>query len=134
MSSKVATKKAFCAFLIFCAVQTFRTPHEQQTQSTRTPPVIYFSKHQYNGAHITPTAVIQKTFTDANTRKKFPEASPKGPGLKHFMALAGQRTSRTLGIQGLASRPPKSNNKTPPKKNKTTESHKLTPIINTEMS
>ncbi len=47
------------------------------------------------------------TLTNANTREKLPEASPKGPGPTHFRALAGQRskhTERTLVLQGLASR------------------------------
>ena len=44
---------------------------------------------QHNGAHITPVIVIKMTFRDANTREKFPEASPKGPGSKYSRALAG---------------------------------------------
>ena len=99
-----AFKKVFCAFFIFCAVPTTRTPHEPQIQSTRITSVIYFTKAQHDGAHITPANAIKMKFTDATTRENFPEASPKGPGSKHFMALAEQRPFRTLGTQGLASR------------------------------
>jgi hypothetical protein len=52
--------------------------------------VIYFTKTQHNGIQITPVAVTKLTFTNATTREKFPEASPKGPGPMHIRALAGQ--------------------------------------------
>jgi hypothetical protein len=118
---KGAFKKAFCAFFIICVVQTPRTSHEQQPQSTRTPSVKYFTETQHDGAHITPKTVSKTTFIDANTRENFPEALPKGPGSKHFRALAGHRPLRTLGSQGLASRPPKLDNENAKTEKKTSE-------------
>jgi len=128
LAIKRLIQKTFCAIFIIYAVHTPRTPHEQQTQSTRTPSVIYFTNTQHDGAHIMPTTVSKMTFTDANTRENFPEASPKGPGLQYFMALAGQRTPRTLGIQGQASRPPKPKHKTPQTNDKTSETRKIAPL------
>ena len=62
-------------------------------------------KHSDN--HKMPAIETKQTSTDATTRDKLPEASPKEPGSTHFRALAGQRSQRTLNTQGLASRPPK---------------------------
>ncbi len=65
-----------------------------------------------------PAIITKQTFTDANTREKLPEASPEGPGSKHFRELAGLRPFRTLGTQDLASRPPKLENNKPDLKQK----------------
>ena len=111
--TKGAFKKALRAFVIFCTLQTPRTTHESHTQYIRTPYVIYFTKTQHNGAHITPANVTKMALTDVNTRENLPEASPKGPGSKLFRALAGQRPLRSLGTQGLASRPPEPDKKNP---------------------
>ena len=113
--TKGAFKKALYA-IFFCTLQTPRTPHESQTEFKRTPPVIYFTKTQHNGIHITPATVTKLTFTYATTRGKFPEASPKGPRPMHFRALAGQLLKRTLGTRGLASRLTKPENNNPPQK------------------
>jgi hypothetical protein len=124
---KGAFQKAFCAY--FCAVIPPRISHEPYPQSTRKTTVIYFTEILHNGRAITPTTEIELPHTDANTREKLPAASPKGPGLQHFRALAEERSSRSLDIHGLASRPPKPKNKTPQAKNKTPESQKLTFLI-----
>ena len=118
---KGALKKAFFAFFTFCAVHTSRTPHEPQTQSARTPSVIYFTKTQHNGTNITPATDTKTTFTYANTRGKFPEASPKGPGSKQFRTLAGQQPLHTLGSHELATRPPKPDSKNPQIEKKTSK-------------
>ena len=107
---KGASKKAFCAFLLFCTVFSQRTPNETHSYTTRKHPVISFTPttHSINYTQLVSAAVI--TVTDATTREKLPEASPKGPGSMHFRALAGQRPKnirRTLVTQGLASRSPK---------------------------
>ncbi len=63
--------------------------------------------------------------------KKLPEASPKGPGSKHFRALAGhcsRITKRTLATQGLASRTPLPEQKTPQPEKNTSEIQQITPL------
>jgi hypothetical protein len=91
----------------FFAAQTHRTTHELHAQSPRTPHVIYPTKSLHGASHITAAEAIKQTFTNANTREKLPEASPKGPVPTHLNALVGQRSQRTLVTQGLATRPPK---------------------------
>ncbi len=136
---KGASKKAFFTFIIFCAVFTQRTSYETHSNTTRIHPVIYFTTatHSINSAQLFSAA--EKTYTDATTREKFPEASPKGPGPTHIRALAGQRSQhkeRTLVTQGLASRSTKVENKQPSPENnafynqqKTTPSHTCIPLI-----
>ena len=119
---KGALTKAFCAFFIFCTVFSHRTHNETHSQTQRKTPVIYFTTATHSVSNIQQENRTVPTFTDATTREKLPEASPKGPGPMHFRALAGQRlkqTQRTLAPQGLASRPPnRKQNQTSPK-NKT---------------
>ena len=99
------------------------TPNTQRNILANTAKPTRDISHDHDSQH---TSNIQNethnklTFIDASTREKLPEASPKGSGSKHFKALAGQRsrnTKRVLVTQGLASGPPKPENKTPhPKK------------------
>ena len=113
---KGAFKKAFCAFFIRCTVFLHRTQNETHSHTQRNTPVIYFTNAAHSASSIQLKNQTAYTFTDANTRDKLPEASPKGPGPTHFRALAGQRrktTMRTLVTQGLASRSPKPENKQP---------------------
>ncbi len=126
---KGASKKTFCAFLLFCAVFSQRTPNETHSHTTRIHPVIYFTPatHCINCTQLASTA--ETTTTDATTREKLPEASPKGPGPTHIRALAGQRSKhmeRTLVTQGLASRSTKLENKQPSPENKTLYNQQLT--------
>ena len=99
-----AFKKRFRAFIYF-AISSPRTPHETHIQFTRTTSVIYHTEMLHRVSHITPPKQTDLTFTYAITREELPEASPNGPALEHFDALAGQRNRRTLGIHGLAARP-----------------------------
>jgi hypothetical protein len=64
--------------------------YQPQPPPPRIPCVMYFTKTQHDGAHITPTIALTTAFADANTRENFPEASPKGPDLMHIRVLAGQ--------------------------------------------
>ena len=89
---KCAFKNAFYAFFLFGAAQKHRTTHELHAQSPRTTHVIYPTKNLHGANHITAAEAIKQTFTDANTREKLPEASPKGPGPTHLKALAGRRS------------------------------------------
>ena len=109
---KGASKKAFCALFIFCTVFLHRTHNETHSQPQRNTPVIYLTPATHSINYTQQISDSETTHTDAATREKLPEASPKGPGSKHFMALAGQRILRTLGTQGFASRPPKLDKKT----------------------
>ena len=107
-----------------------RRPHETYTQYTRSTLVIYLTEILHKIRHITPLKETELTHKDATTKEKFPEASPKGPGLQHFRAIAGQRINRTLGLHGLASRPHKLENLRPLlRKNAITKKKKpLTPL------
>jgi hypothetical protein len=69
-------------------------------------------------------------FTDANTREKLPEASPKGPSSMHIKALAGKQLLCTLGTQVLASRPPKLDRKQTELEPKIHKKENLTTTIN----
>ena len=97
------------------------------THSTKT---IYFTTTTHNVNRTQLVSATETTSTDATTREKLPEASPKGPGPTHLMALAGQRsnhTERTLVLQGLASRSPKPETKQPSPE-KTTSYNQQTPL------
>ncbi len=128
---KGAFKKTLCTFFFLGAVFTYRISNEINSQTDRKLPVIYFTKDSHIVSHIQLDTTTEHTLTDANTRDKLPEASPNGPGSKHFKALAGQRILRTLGTQGLASRPPKldKNKMNPKQKHTTKKSHKKPYLI-----
>ena len=118
---KGASKKAFCAFFLFCAVFSQRTPHESHSHTTRIHPVIYLTPATHYVKRTTLTTATELTSIDASSRGKLPEASPKGPGPTHIRALAGQRSNhkeRTLVPQGLASRSPRLEIKNPDQKTK----------------
>ena len=126
---KGALKKAFCAFFFFCAAFSQRNTYETQSKTTRIHPVIYSTKATHNINCTQLVSATETTTTDANTRENLPEASPKGPGTTHLMALAGQRsriTERTLATQGLASRPPQPEYKTPQPEKKTSNRKQTT--------
>jgi len=91
---------------IFC-VSLFipRTTHELHIHTIRSHPVIYYTEIMHHDSHKTPRSETNSTLTNVNTREELLEASPKGPRLEHFKALAGPRNRRTLGIHGLVSRP-----------------------------
>ncbi len=119
---KGAFKKAFCAFYTLCTIFLHRTHNETHSQTQRNPPVIYLTTATHNASSIHKETHTTFTFTDATTREKLPEASPKGPGPTHLRALAGQRTKnikRTLVTQGLATSSPKPKNKQLSPENKT---------------
>ncbi len=122
-------KKAFCALFTFCAVFLLRTRNVILSQITRKQPVIYPTNDSHNVSRKQLETAAELTFTDATTREKLPEVSPKGPGSTHLRALAGQRsniTERTLVTQGLASRSLKSENKQPSTENTTSDKQQLT--------
>ena len=107
---KGAFKKALCAFFILCAAFLHRTHNASHPQTTRIQPVARRTTDPHSVNYKQLETAAEPTFTDAVTREKLPEASPKGPGTTHLRALAGQRTNklkRTLVTQGLASRPQK---------------------------
>jgi len=107
---KGAFKKTLCAFFTLCAAFLQRTHNAIHPQTTRIQPVARHTTDSHSVEYKQLETAAESTFTDAITRDKLPEASPKGPGTTHLRALAGQRskiTERTLVTQGLASRPPK---------------------------
>jgi hypothetical protein len=58
-------------------------------QFTRTPPVIYYTKILHHVRHITPPKESDLLLTNAITRKDFPEASPRRPGIKNSWRSPG---------------------------------------------
>ena len=85
----------------------------------RIQPVIYLTIVKHSDNHKMLAIETKQTFTDASTREKLPEASPKGPGSTHLRVLVGQRSQRALSTQGLASRPPKLDKQQPKPETKT---------------
>ena len=112
-----------------CTLFSHRTHNETHSQTQRNTPVIYLTTATHSVSNIQQENQTEFTFTDANTRDKLPEASPKGPGPTHLRALAGQRSKnimRTLVTQGLASRSPKPDNQQTSPENTTPENKQLT--------
>ena len=118
-ASQRRIQKSIRRIFLFCAVFTQRTPHESHSYTTRMQPGNYLTPETRNVKSTRLATTTELTFTDATTREKLPEASPKGPGPTHIRALAGQRsihTERPLVLQGLASRSPQLEKKTPTRK------------------
>ncbi len=54
--------------------------------------MIYLTNYSHSTKYKQSEIATEIAITDATTREKLPEASPKGPGKTHLRALAGQRS------------------------------------------